>query len=110
MREGPIDSFAAVHVGARSRSVPSDYRGPPARDAEQPDTVQVLFDRVPDAQALRVQAMNIAVQPGAGEDAESGGQLEASWSDVMQYWRGIGGSALRSAGVEQSNVRKLGLV
>lgn len=111
--EGPAGSFTSLNVGTRSCSVPSGFRGPPASESfrgGQPDTAQVLWDRVPDAEALRVQAMKMAVRPGAYEDEESGGQVEADWSDVMQYWRGVGGSALRSAGVEHGSIRKLGLM
>lgn len=79
---------------------------------KMPSTAQILGDQIEDAHVLRVQAMDMATQFGPQDYDDEGpsGQVETDWSDVMQYWRGVGGSALRRVGVQQGNVRKLGLM
>jgi hypothetical protein len=64
----------------------------------------------------RVRAMQqaIAHQQSRGRmqvpPGTTAGQEEADWADVVQYWRGVGGNALRLMGVDQQDVRNLGLV
>lgn len=55
----------------------------------------------------RIRAMSQAVKPNHEECA---GQEEADWEDVVQYWRGVGGNALRFIGLPQKEVRQFGLV
>lgn len=59
----------------------------------------------------RIQAMNMAAgAPPPPALTEAAGQEEANWDDVVQYVRGVGGSALRMAGCDQETVRQFGLV
>jgi len=55
----------------------------------------------------RIRAMGQAVRPN---HEESAGQEDADWEDVVQYWRGVGGNALRYIGLPQKEVRQFGLV
>lgn len=57
----------------------------------------------------RIRAMRQAWTPNP-EDPDGAGQEEADWDDVVQYFRGVGGNALRFMGVPQKEVRNLGLV
>jgi len=58
----------------------------------------------------RIKAMLQATQTNPFEERSMAGQEEADWDDVVQYFRGVGGNAMRFIGVDQKGIRGLGLV